>query len=60
MLDVRCFIFLAFLALAPDSFSAPPAGYYLMWSDEFNPGGYGASFTATHPPDARSRVGVGF
>jgi hypothetical protein len=25
----------------------------------FNASGYGASFTATHPPGARSRVGAG-
>jgi autotransporter-associated beta strand protein len=36
MFDVRCFFLLAFLALAPASFAAPPAGYYLVWSDEFN------------------------
>jgi hypothetical protein len=46
--------------LTPPAAAAPPAGYYLVWGDEFNAGGYGASFTATHPPGARSRVGVGF
>jgi autotransporter-associated beta strand protein len=36
MLDVRCWLFLLSLALAPALFAAPPAGYYLAWSDEFN------------------------
>ena len=40
-LDVGCWLFdvlffLVFFAIAPVSFAAPPAGYYLVWSDEFN------------------------
>jgi beta-glucanase (GH16 family) len=36
MLDVGCFLIFVFLALAPAAFAAPPAGYHLAWSDEFN------------------------
>ena len=38
ILNVECWAFAlsAFLVLAPSSFAAPPAGYYLVWSDEFN------------------------